>query len=184
MRGKPLTDAQMGQSGLDKPIHLGYGRFMDGERAQIAPLLLLSDTQCTGSQSPSVPGSLDTRHDWQSSETPPSSSGIHTLFVRQIQAPSHRCSNCSWHQYIQLATEVYMLHSGKARCNRDQQRQSLVQMIKAQQMRTNTLTCAHDPAADPRHVEFMQRKHNQSIHWGKWRRVRLRRSSWRKSPGY
>jgi hypothetical protein len=57
-----------------------------------------------------------------------------------------------------------MLHSGKARCNRDQQRQSLLQMIKAQQLRTNTMTCANDPAADPRHVEFMQSKYSQPIH--------------------
>ena len=52
-----------------------------------------------------------------------------------------------------------MLHSGKARSNREQQRQSLVQMIKAQQLRSNDLTCTYDTAADPRHVEFMQRKY-------------------------
>jgi hypothetical protein len=57
-----------------------------------------------------------------------------------------------------------MLHSGKARCNRDQQRQSLLQMLKAQQLRDNTLTCANDPAADPRHVEYMKAKHSQPIH--------------------
>jgi hypothetical protein len=57
-----------------------------------------------------------------------------------------------------------MLHSGKARCNRDQQRQSLLQQIKAQQLRTNELNCVRDPIADPRHVEFMTKKAAQSIH--------------------
>ena len=54
---------------------------------------------------------------------------------------------------------LIMLHSGKARANREQQRQSLVQMIKAQQLRSNDLNCSYDTAADPRHVEFMQRKY-------------------------
>jgi len=57
-----------------------------------------------------------------------------------------------------------MLHSGKARCNRDQQRQSLLQMIKAQQLRDGSLACVNDPAADPRHIEFMKSKYSQHLH--------------------
>jgi len=57
-----------------------------------------------------------------------------------------------------------MLHSGKARCNRDQQRQSLLQMIKAQQLRDSSLSCVNDPAADPRHIEFMKSKYSRHLH--------------------
>lgn len=57
-----------------------------------------------------------------------------------------------------------MLHSGKARHNRDKQRQSLVEQIKQQQLKASDATAFHDPAADPRHVAFMQKKFNQSIH--------------------
>ena len=61
--------------------------------------------------------------------------------------------------FIKFNGGLIMLHSGKARANREQQRQSLVQMIKAQQLRSNDLNCSYDTAADPRHVEFMQRKY-------------------------
>jgi len=54
-----------------------------------------------------------------------------------------------------------MIHSGKARANRDQQRRSLVDMIKQQQMRSNDVVALHDPAADPRHVAFIQSKLNK-----------------------
>ena len=57
-----------------------------------------------------------------------------------------------------------MLHSGKARHNRDKQRQSLVEQIRQQQLKAKDATAFHDPAADPRHVAFMQKKFNQPIH--------------------
>jgi hypothetical protein len=56
---------------------------------------------------------------------------------------------------------LHMIHSGKARANRDQQRRSLVDMIKQQQMRSNDVVALHDPAADPRHVAFIQSKLNK-----------------------
>ena len=54
-----------------------------------------------------------------------------------------------------------MIHSGKARNNRDQQRQSLVNQIKQQALRTADYNYNHDPVADARHIEFMNRKNAQ-----------------------
>lgn len=50
-----------------------------------------------------------------------------------------------------------MLHSGKARVNRDEQRKSSLNKMK-QQIRQSTLTEQDLMGADERHIEFMRSK--------------------------